>query len=203
MLRIENAGTFAVDFAGGRRDRHNIDVRLDAPQIFGVQHGSSHPRLLRFWVKVPNTNSEIGTTLSRARACGGLPRKARIICQTTADQTFSVGPRVGQPFGAQSGRGRRPCGVTRRNFAVSVLRPRVVAIDPAASDAHAPCIPGRASTNRFPGFSREALANIGQPSCRSSLVVACQSNRHAAVCASVAYDLLSCLSLSWLGARSL
>jgi hypothetical protein len=56
------------------------------------------------------------------------------------------------------------CGVTRRNFAVSVLRPRVVAIDPAASDAHAPCIPGRASTNRFPGFSREALVHIGQPS---------------------------------------
>ena len=82
------------------------------------------------------------------------------------------------------------CGVTRRNFAVSVLRPRVVAIDPAAGDAHAPCIPGGASTNRFPGFSREALAHIGQPSCRSSLVVACQSNRHAAVCASVAYDLL-------------
>jgi len=27
-------------------------------------------RLLRFWVKVPNTSSEIGTTLSRARACG-------------------------------------------------------------------------------------------------------------------------------------
>jgi hypothetical protein len=25
-------------------------------------------RLLRFWVKAPNTNSEIGTTLSRARA---------------------------------------------------------------------------------------------------------------------------------------
>ena len=82
------------------------------------------------------------------------------------------------------------CGVTRRNFAVSVLRPRVVAIDPAAGDAHAPCIPGGASTNRFPGFSREALAHIGQPSCRSSLVVACQSNRHAAVCASVAYELL-------------
>ena len=75
------------------------------------------------------------------------------------------------------------CGVTRRNFAVSVLRPRVVAIDPAAGDAHAPCIPGGASTNRFPGFSREALAHIGQPSCRSSLVVACQSNRHATVCA--------------------
>jgi hypothetical protein len=29
-------------------------------------------RLLRFWVKVPNTNSEIGTTcLSRARAWNG------------------------------------------------------------------------------------------------------------------------------------
>jgi hypothetical protein len=27
-------------------------------------------RLLRFWVKAPNTSSEIGTTLSRARACG-------------------------------------------------------------------------------------------------------------------------------------
>ena len=27
-------------------------------------------RLLRFWVKVPNTSSEIGTNLSRARACG-------------------------------------------------------------------------------------------------------------------------------------
>src|SRR5215470_8670095 len=31
-------------------------------------------RLLRFWVKVPNTSSEIGTTLSRARACGRKPR---------------------------------------------------------------------------------------------------------------------------------
>ena len=28
-------------------------------------------RLLRFWVKVPNTSSEIGTTLSRARARQG------------------------------------------------------------------------------------------------------------------------------------
>ena len=27
-------------------------------------------RLLRFWVNAPNTNSEIGTTLSRARARG-------------------------------------------------------------------------------------------------------------------------------------
>jgi hypothetical protein len=27
-------------------------------------------RLLRFWVNVPNISSEIGTTLSRARACG-------------------------------------------------------------------------------------------------------------------------------------
>jgi hypothetical protein len=27
-------------------------------------------RLLRFWVKVPNTSSEIGTTLSRDHACG-------------------------------------------------------------------------------------------------------------------------------------
>jgi hypothetical protein len=32
-----NGGTFAVDFADGRRDRHNINVRLDAPQSFGVQ----------------------------------------------------------------------------------------------------------------------------------------------------------------------
>jgi hypothetical protein len=29
--RIEG-GTFAVDFADGRRDRHNIDVRPDGPQ---------------------------------------------------------------------------------------------------------------------------------------------------------------------------
>jgi hypothetical protein len=33
-------------------------------------------RLLRFCVKVPNTSSEIGTTLSRARACGS-PRQAK------------------------------------------------------------------------------------------------------------------------------
>jgi hypothetical protein len=32
-----NGGPFAVDFADGRRDRHNINVRLDAPQSFGVQ----------------------------------------------------------------------------------------------------------------------------------------------------------------------
>jgi hypothetical protein len=32
-----NGGTFAVDFVDGRRDRHNINVRLDAPQSFGVQ----------------------------------------------------------------------------------------------------------------------------------------------------------------------
>ena len=63
-------------FADGRRDRHNIDVRLDAPQIFGVLHGSSHPRLHRFWVKVPNIRSETGITLVRARACGG-PAKRR------------------------------------------------------------------------------------------------------------------------------
>ena len=34
-------------------------------------------RLLRFWVKVPNTSSEIGTTLSRARACGRMQRRLR------------------------------------------------------------------------------------------------------------------------------
>jgi len=33
-------------------------------------------RLLLFWVKIPNTSSEIGTTLSRARACGS-PRQAK------------------------------------------------------------------------------------------------------------------------------
>jgi hypothetical protein len=33
--RIETGGTFAVDFVDGRRDRHNIDVRPDAPQPFG------------------------------------------------------------------------------------------------------------------------------------------------------------------------
>jgi len=33
----------------------------------GKSEGS---RLLRFWVKAPNTNSEIGTTHSRARARG-------------------------------------------------------------------------------------------------------------------------------------
>jgi hypothetical protein len=37
-LDMENGGTFVVDFADGRRDRHNINVRLDAPQSFGVQH---------------------------------------------------------------------------------------------------------------------------------------------------------------------
>jgi hypothetical protein len=68
---MENGGTFAVDFADGTRDRHNIDVRLDAPQSLGSSIGSSHPRLLRFWVKAPNTNSKIGTTrLARARARG-------------------------------------------------------------------------------------------------------------------------------------
>jgi hypothetical protein len=36
--RIENGGTFAVDSAEGRRDRHNIDVRPDAPQRFGVPY---------------------------------------------------------------------------------------------------------------------------------------------------------------------
>jgi hypothetical protein len=36
--RIENGGTFAVDFADGRRDRHTIDVRPDVPKRFGVQH---------------------------------------------------------------------------------------------------------------------------------------------------------------------
>jgi hypothetical protein len=30
--RIENGGTFAVDFADGRRDRHNNDVRPHGPQ---------------------------------------------------------------------------------------------------------------------------------------------------------------------------
>jgi hypothetical protein len=30
--RIENGGSVAVDFADGRRDRHNIDVRPDGPQ---------------------------------------------------------------------------------------------------------------------------------------------------------------------------
>ena len=35
-------------------------------------------RLLRFGAKVPNTSSEIGTTLSRARACGS-PRQAKSI----------------------------------------------------------------------------------------------------------------------------
>src|SRR5215475_6312473 len=38
---IENGGTFAVDFGDGRRDRHNIDVRLDAPQSLGSSIGSS------------------------------------------------------------------------------------------------------------------------------------------------------------------
>jgi hypothetical protein len=33
---IENGGAFAVDLADRRRDRHNIDVRPDAP--FGVPH---------------------------------------------------------------------------------------------------------------------------------------------------------------------
>jgi hypothetical protein len=145
-------------------------------------------------------------------ACrGSVDKSARRIRSTFADQ-FKVTPKrrafffgdVRRPQTQLSGSVRAwscllglsrvgdedHCGVTRRNFAVSVLRPRVVAIDPAASDTHTPCIPGRASTNRFPGFSREALAHIGQPSCRSNLVVACQSNRHAAVCASVAYDLL-------------
>ena len=40
-------------------------------KIVGSSIGSSHQRLLRFWVKAPDTNSEIGTTrLARARARG-------------------------------------------------------------------------------------------------------------------------------------
>ena len=35
---IENGNAFLVDLAGGRRDRHNIDVRPDAPQRLGIQH---------------------------------------------------------------------------------------------------------------------------------------------------------------------
>ena len=35
MPRIENGGTFAVDFADGRRDRHNIDVQPDATTFRG------------------------------------------------------------------------------------------------------------------------------------------------------------------------
>jgi len=41
--------------------------RAGRPIAANPREGS---RLLRFWVKVPNTSSEIGTTLSRARACG-------------------------------------------------------------------------------------------------------------------------------------
>jgi hypothetical protein len=39
--RIKNGNAFAVDLAGRSRDRHNIDVRPDAPQPFGVRVGSS------------------------------------------------------------------------------------------------------------------------------------------------------------------
>jgi hypothetical protein len=31
--RIENGGTFAVDLADGRRDRHNFDVQPDGPPM--------------------------------------------------------------------------------------------------------------------------------------------------------------------------
>jgi hypothetical protein len=39
--RIENGGTFAVDFADGRRNRHNFYVRSDAPQQ--LAYTASHP----------------------------------------------------------------------------------------------------------------------------------------------------------------
>ena len=39
--RIENGGTFAVDFADGRRNRHNFYVRPDAPQQ--LAYTASHP----------------------------------------------------------------------------------------------------------------------------------------------------------------
>jgi hypothetical protein len=144
-------------------------------------------------------------------ACrGSVDKSARRIRSTFADQ-FKVTPKrrafffgdVRRPQTQLSGSVRAwscllglsrvgdedHCGVTRRNFAVSVLRPRIVAIDPAASDTHTPCIPGRASTNRFPGFSREALAHIGQPSCRSMWHARATGTRYA-----LQFHTTSCLS---------
>ena len=54
----ENSGTFAVDFADGRRDRHNFYVRPDAPQLAvswhsdperGFQADWAALRVLRGW----------------------------------------------------------------------------------------------------------------------------------------------------------
>ena len=46
--RIENGATFAVDFADGRRDRHNLYVRPDAPQRLAYTAG--HPAPLNPYV---------------------------------------------------------------------------------------------------------------------------------------------------------
>jgi hypothetical protein len=64
----------------GYRDRIAKGPRFS---MRGVPAIAANPRegsrLLRFWVKVPNTSSEIGTTLSRARACGRMQTGPRVL----------------------------------------------------------------------------------------------------------------------------
>jgi hypothetical protein len=62
--RIENGGSFAVDFRMGGRTGTTLTSGLTG-------HNQSKKRLKTSPVlEVPNTNSEIGTTLSRARTRG-------------------------------------------------------------------------------------------------------------------------------------
>jgi hypothetical protein len=56
--RIENGGTFAVDFADGRRKRHNFYVRPDVPQQ--LANTASHPAPL-------NRSATIQRARGRAR----------------------------------------------------------------------------------------------------------------------------------------
>jgi hypothetical protein len=64
--RIENGGTFAVDFADGRRDGHNIDVRPDGPQP--IQEKAQDYPGFGLKSQTPTPKSAQLTSLAPARA---------------------------------------------------------------------------------------------------------------------------------------
>ena len=58
--RIENGGTFAVDYADGRRNRHNFYVRPDAPQQLAYTASRAHGLTRRVSNEVPRVGDRIG-----------------------------------------------------------------------------------------------------------------------------------------------
>jgi hypothetical protein len=68
--RIENGGTFAVDFADGRRNRHNFYVRPDAPQQLAYTASHTAPLNRSATTGGPHPSPRRRASTSRAERYG-------------------------------------------------------------------------------------------------------------------------------------